>query len=133
MEDFKEIDKDKLYVGVDLADGESKTVIYKQEKRMMNAEQYINKNVIIWCDNKQEWEKDNLRFVPNDNGGHFIDVNNKPSRHRIETHPCYVNREHAIEALKIQKKEFREYLEHLLFRMNEGEQIDLNEEEYFNK
>lgn len=35
MEDFKEIDKDKLYVGVDLADGESKTVIYRQENRIM--------------------------------------------------------------------------------------------------
>lgn len=67
----------------------------------MDAIQFLEERMKVWCSNRKEWERDNLSLLPS---GDFSD--DKGRLHRREHHTAYVTLEDAISAIQMVEEKF---------------------------
>lgn len=57
---------------------------------------FLESKMKVWCNNKKEWETDNLSLLPS---GDFIDEKGRINRRK--SHTAYVTLEDALEAIEV--------------------------------
>lgn len=67
----------------------------------MDAKQFLEERMKVWCSNREKWESEKLSLLPS---GDFSD--DKGRLHRREHHTAYVTLEDAILAIRMVEEKF---------------------------
>lgn len=67
----------------------------------MDAIQFLEERMKVWCSDREKWESENLSLLPS---GNFSD--DKGRLHRREHHTAYVTLDDAISAIRMVEEKF---------------------------